>query len=224
MLDRPSALLLIAALSNAALHASLPSHWLSFALVGRAQRWSANKTLAVTAAAGAGHMLLTACLGLVLASFGKEIQSRIPERIEHLAPALVLGAIGAVFLSRALLSRARGQTRSAHSHSHAGSVADATEDGAKPASLTMGALILGVTLSPCIELLSIYAAAAHMKWNLLLLMSLLIILTTVGLMMLFVRMTLHGLRHIRFDWLEANEGLVFGAILLVLAGMLWFSK
>jgi hypothetical protein len=46
------------------LHAALPTHWLPFVLVGRAQKWSTGRTLGVTLLAGLGHVGLTILLGL----------------------------------------------------------------------------------------------------------------------------------------------------------------
>jgi hypothetical protein len=45
------------------LHAALPTHWLPFVLVGRAQKWSAGRTLGVTLLAGLGHVGLTIAAG-----------------------------------------------------------------------------------------------------------------------------------------------------------------
>jgi len=48
------------------LHAALPTHWLPFVLVGRAQKWTTGRTLGVTLLAGLGHVGLTILLGLAV--------------------------------------------------------------------------------------------------------------------------------------------------------------
>ena len=58
--------LLGAGFATAFLHAALPTHWLPFALVGRAQRWSANQVLAVVAVAGLAHVAVTAAVGSLI--------------------------------------------------------------------------------------------------------------------------------------------------------------
>ena len=44
--------LLGAGFATAFLHAALPTHWLPFVLVGRAQRWTLPKTLSAVTTAG----------------------------------------------------------------------------------------------------------------------------------------------------------------------------
>ena len=45
------------------LHAVLPTHWLPFVLVGRAQGWGMGRTLGAAAAAGIAHIVSTAVVG-----------------------------------------------------------------------------------------------------------------------------------------------------------------
>ena len=95
-IDRPLGALLAGAVSIAALHALIPSHWLAFAVVGRRQNWTARRTLTVTALAGLGHALLTIALGLLLASAGKEAAKKNSARHRtrrHRLPADRAGAL-----------------------------------------------------------------------------------------------------------------------------------
>ena len=63
--------------SVAFFHAAIPTHWLPFVLTSRVQGWSASKTIAVTALAGTGHVIVTAALGLAITLFGAAISDRI---------------------------------------------------------------------------------------------------------------------------------------------------
>src|SRR3954451_12136741 len=58
-------------------HAAIPTHWLPFVLTSRVQKWNAAKTIAVTALAGTGHVLVTAALGLAITLFGTAMSDRI---------------------------------------------------------------------------------------------------------------------------------------------------
>src|SRR5580698_882069 len=89
--------LLLGTLTIAALHALIPSHWLAFALVGRAQRWPMHRTLRITVLAGSGHALLTMVLGLLVAGAGKELQHAIPPQLEHAATGGILVLLGLYF-------------------------------------------------------------------------------------------------------------------------------
>ena len=67
----------ITGFSVAFFHAAIPTHWLPFVLTARARGWSRAKTLAVTALAGAGHVLVTTLIGLVIAWFGFQLDEKI---------------------------------------------------------------------------------------------------------------------------------------------------
>ena len=62
------------------LHAVLPTHWLPFVAVGRAQGWSTAITLTVTVLAGLAHIASTAIVGslLTLAGGGSEWRPHRP--------------------------------------------------------------------------------------------------------------------------------------------------
>ena len=53
-------------------HAAIPTHWLPFVLAGRGQRGGKLKTLLVVALCGAGHVLFTTLLGVLVVWLGIE--------------------------------------------------------------------------------------------------------------------------------------------------------
>jgi nickel/cobalt transporter (NicO) family protein len=207
--DRSATVLLALAFSNALIHALIPSHWLAFAIVGRANRWPNRTTLTVTALAGAGHVLFILALGFVVARAGKEAAARIPPYAEHVASSVVLIALGIVFLIRGMR-----QSGCVHPGHHHGGPRGEASTGRAPGVIS--ALVLGMTLSPCIELLSVYLAAATFSWQVIGFVSLVMAATTLSLMILLVWLTLIGLERLRLDWLERNEGYVVAAVLIVL--------
>jgi len=227
--------LLLGTLTIAALHALIPSHWLAFALVGRAKRWPVRRTLLVTALAGTGHALLTTVLGLLVASVGKGLQRAIPPQAEHAATGGILILLGLYFVYPAVRGRSTGCCHPAHApqeahdreeaetgHGHAdhSPVTLAQRLGSAPS--VMGVLALGMTLSPCLDLLSVYVAASALSWPLLMAISLLMATTTVVIMCLLVWLTLRGLELLQLAWLERNEGLVVGILLIALGVLLFF--
>ena len=64
--------LLGAGFAAAFLHAALPTHWLPFVLVGRAQRWTLRRTLGAVVAAGLAHIATTAVVGELVVGSGLE--------------------------------------------------------------------------------------------------------------------------------------------------------
>ncbi|OYW65098.1 MAG: hypothetical protein B7Z40_13045 [Bosea sp. 12-68-7] len=94
-------------------HAAIPTHWLPFVMAGRGQRWSKGKTLLVVAVCGAGHVLFTTVLGVLVIWLGIETSRWTGTIFPWIAGgALIL--FGLYYLFR----QARGQ---GHGHSHFGS-------------------------------------------------------------------------------------------------------
>jgi hypothetical protein len=173
-------------------------------------------TLGVTALAGTGHVIFTILLGLIVARAGKEAAKLVPPAAEHAFAFAALTILGIMFLVRAL--RRSGCQHPGHHH-----MEEQAHHAVVAAPGTVGALIMGMTLSPCLDLLSIYLAAAAYPWPVVTAVSVILAVTTLTLMLSFVWLTLHGLRMLRLDWLEQNEGFVVAAILFVLAAFVLFA-
>ena len=62
--------LALAAASVGALHSLAPDHWVPFAALARARRWSAGKTARITLACGLGHVTVSAALGTLAVVLG----------------------------------------------------------------------------------------------------------------------------------------------------------
>ena len=62
------------------LHAALPTHWLPFTLVGRAQGWRPSRILAVVATAGLAHIIATAAVGALIVAAGLALDRGRPRR------------------------------------------------------------------------------------------------------------------------------------------------
>ena len=223
---RSLAAMLLGTVSIAALHALIPSHWLAFAIVGRARRWPTRRTLTVTLLAGSGHVLLTTALGFVVAFAGKALIRLIPPQAEHAATACLLILLGVYFVA----STRRGGHAHEHGHVHAHDADETVLSLPEAGRLSrlgkeptvMGALVLGMTLSPCLDLLSVYVGAASLSWPSLLVISLTMAATTLGLMTLLVWLTLQGLQRLNLGWLERNEGIAVGGALIALGVLLFF--
>jgi nickel/cobalt exporter len=98
----------MAGFSVAFLHAAIPTHWLPFVAVGRAQHWSRRKTLTVTAVTGLGHVSSTALLGVLLVWLGIVVDKRLGAMFPIVA--------GGVLILMGLLYLRRYATGKGHSH------------------------------------------------------------------------------------------------------------
>ncbi|MCS6775205.1 MAG: hypothetical protein RMJ43_02830 [Chloroherpetonaceae bacterium] len=215
--------LLLGTFTIALLHALIPSHWLSFVLVGRSRRWPVRQTLRVAAMAGSGHVLTTVALGCLVASAGQELHQRVPGVLQHGVTSFLLIALGAYFAWPALRGRSCGHRHCGHAHGEVGD-AGATGGDLQRASSNLpivATLVLSMTLSPCLELLSVYLAASVFSWSALLAISGIMAATTLSVMLLLVYLTFQGLQHVPLAWLDRNEGLIVGVVLIALGALLF---
>lgn len=104
-LDQPVLLSLLAlGFGTAFVHAALPTHWLPFVLVGRAQGWGLTRTLGAAAAAGLAHIASTAMVGAMIVAAGLALERWVEGLLPHLSAALLF-LFGAFYLARAMLKR-----------------------------------------------------------------------------------------------------------------------
>ena len=105
VLDQPILLSLLGTgFATAFLHAALPTHWLPFVLVGRAQRWSLPRLLGAVAAAGLAHIATTAVVGGLIVVAGLALNQWISGILPWLS-AVLLFLFGVFYLARATLRR-----------------------------------------------------------------------------------------------------------------------
>src|SRR5205814_914013 len=74
--------LALAAASVGALHSVAPDHWVPFAALARARRWSAGRTARITLACGFGHVTVSAALGVLALVLGLGALRVLGERLE----------------------------------------------------------------------------------------------------------------------------------------------
>ncbi|MDY7091665.1 MAG: hypothetical protein SX243_01700 [Acidobacteriota bacterium] len=137
--------LVLAALSLGALHSLAPDHWVPFAAVGRARRWSTGRTLRVTLLCGLGHLAATALLALGGFWLGAETLAAFGTGLTTAAGLLLIagGLTYAAWRWRTVASRR---------------LQEAAEDD--PSALTTGGLLVIFALDPCVALIPLVFAAA----------------------------------------------------------------
>ena len=201
----PIAALAATGFTVAFLHAALPTHWLPFVLVGRAQGWRAGKVLTVTGLAGSGHVLFTAALGLGLTGAGMVLAPRLGVLLPR-AVGVVLMVLGLFYLGREIFG---------HRHSHA----DPTRKlSGRSEGAAIAGLVMILTFSPCEAFLPVYLANIGFGWAGFLLLSLVLVVGTGLSMLLFTSLCLAGANRFRLERLEGYEGAVIGVVLCLLGG------
>lgn len=183
------------------LHTLIPSHWLCFVVVGRAQGWRIRQTLVVAALAGAVHVAATVGLGVGLRAFGAAMMN---EHALETTSAIVLLALAAMYLG---LHFAHG----GHHHEH---------DRRRGGRVAVFALVLSLMLSPCTAAIPFMIVAVR-TWLTVVVVAALLLVATVGTMLLLVGLTSLGIERLRFAFVERYEKIAVGAVLAALgAGLL----
>lgn len=244
--------ILAAGFTVAFFHTAIPTHWLPFALTGRAQGWSHTKTLTVTGLAALGHTGFTTLLGVIVAFLGMTVDYWTGQVFPWIAGGLLF-AVGVFFLIRQATGHGHAHFLHRHDHPHDhGHVHDHAHDHhhdhahghehhhaeelivesdavTTPAhKVTDRAAIVSLlallTFSPCEGFLPIYVSAVRLGWSGFLFSSLVLAVATTMGMMIFTAITLSGLHRINLKLIEKYESAILGAVLCLLAFVIVFVE
>lgn len=215
----------------ALLHAAIPTHWLPFVVAARAQQWNKPKTLTVTGIAGAGHVLFTIALGVLVVWGGMAIDSRLG-RFFPLVAGGALIALGLFYLVRQFRGTGHshlfgGHSHHQHEHEHAHAYEPDNEIAAiksrwsqqKSDWIVIAGLFALLTFSPCEAFLPVFLMGARYGWIGFALLSATLAVATVAGMIVFTSLTLAGVEKLNFRALEKFESGILGGVLCLL-GML----
>ncbi|MCY7349291.1 MAG: hypothetical protein LH606_01310 [Cytophagaceae bacterium] len=203
--------LLVGALVLSLLHALIPSHWLPFVTIGKAEQWTESRTLGVTALAGLAHTVSTTLLGLLVGTAGYQLSENYHDLTERVIPAVLL-MLGLWYLMQHL--------RHGHHHTHI----DASQVRGKSFTTLLLSLCLGMFLSPCIEVETYFLSAGAMGWRALGMVALLYNVITLLGMLGMVWLGSRGLKRLNPHWFEHNENLITGLTLTGLAILNFFVE
>lgn len=196
--------LVLAAVTVGSLHTLAPDHWIPFAAISRAQRWSAARTALVTVACGLGHVTVSALLGLGGLLFGLQVMEALGRRMEAVAGILLVG-FGVAYAVWGL-RRAAGHRLHGHAHAHYDHVHDASKT-------TAWSLFLLFSADPCVAVIPLLFAAAPLGAARTAGVVLFYELTTIGTMVLLVLPARAGARVFRAPWLDHYGHAVAGGVI-----------
>ncbi len=206
-LDQPVLLSLLGGgFAAAFLHAILPTHWLPFVLVGRAQGWGLTRTLGVAAAAGIAHIASTALVGTLIVAAGLALDRWIEGVLPNLSAALLF-LFGAFYLVRAMQKRPVMA---------GGPNFDMPEPRGSDAA-AFGGLMALMALSPGEVLLPLYLSSATEGLGVLVLLTLSFAAGTVLGMVLLTAVARAGFSILRLERWARYEGAILGVALIGLS-------
>lgn len=190
----------------ALLHAAMPTHWLPFVAVGRAQGWRTPTVLGVTAVAALAHIASTAIVGSGLTLIGS-VAPWVTRMMPYVSAVVLLG-FGLWYLIRGLRRRSPPDS--------ATPVAD--REPVSDAAAAWG-LIGFLAASPGEALLPVYVGAGVHGWSVVAALTVAFAAGTVLGMVLFTGLALAGVERFRLQRLARYEGMALGLLLMALAGL-----
>ena len=194
--------------ATAFLHAALPTHWLPFVLVGRAQRWNLPRVLGAVSAAGLAHIATTAVVGGLIVMAGLALDQWISGLLPHIA-AVMLFLFGAFYLARATLRRPQLA---------GGPELDLPEPSVSHTAAFLG-LVVMMAVSPGEVLLPIYLSQATEGLLVLGALTVAFAAGTVAGMAVFTLLARAGWSVLRLEHWARYEGAILG-VALILIGLL----
>ncbi len=210
------AVLALAAVSVGSLHSLAPDHWVPFAALARAERWSTRRTAGVTLLCGLGHVTVSVLLGLLGLAFGLTLVQEYGSRMEAIAGVLLIGfglAYGMIGLRRAAGTHLHG-----HAHAHYDHVHDSSRT-------TAWALFLLFAADPCVAVIPLLFAAAPLGVIRTTAIVLIYEVATIGTMVGLVLPARAATRVVRAAWFDrygdAAAGGVIAIVGLLVAGLGW---
>jgi nickel/cobalt transporter (NicO) family protein len=236
--------IVITGFTVAFLHAAIPTHWLPFVVAARAQHWKKVRTLTITGVAGAGHVLFTIALGVLVVWGGMAINSRIGKAFPLIAGGALI-ALGLFYLVRQI--RGGGihshlfgghshhehhhehHSHDHHAHPHVDEHVNEEDDIAtieqrwshqRSDWVVIAGLFALLTFSPCEAFLPVFLIGAKYGWIGFALLSAILAVATVAGMVVFTWLTLTGMEKLKFRTLERFESGILGGVLCLLGTLI----
>jgi putative Mn2+ efflux pump MntP len=196
----------VAGFGVALVHVAIPTHWLPFVLVGRAQGWTLSRVMTAAAAAAVGHIATTSVVGVLILVAGRFMEQWIQGVLHYAAAALLLG-FGLFYLARAFQRRV--------------ALAGLTDQTAVPPPrvddrAAWWGVVGALALTPGEVLLSFYLTGDTHGWPGLVLLSGMFLAGTLAGMAALIAVTWAGMAHFRMDRLARYESAILGAVLVLL--------
>jgi len=224
----------------AASHMSMPNHWLPYALMGAARKWSARGTLFVTFLGALGHSLTTIATVSILSQLGGAVLSHEAYRRFSCGFLLFIGLYYSyTYLIRrerdsccepkakAILrgSEAKDETTALKlTQSSSVDNNNSNKNGGKVDAMAALSLIAVTSLSPCVGSMPVLLAFLKPPLTLekVLLSSLVLLSACAGVMCSFVGLSFIGAKRMDFSRFRRHERLFLGVSFVTLAFLTYF--
>lgn len=202
--------MVLAAAAVGALHTMAPDHWMPFAALARARRWSPARAVRTTILCGFGHVTVSAVLGIAALFTGLGIIRLIGGHLEMLATWLLM-AFGAVYMAWGIRrSLRRDPLEVIHPHDHHHAHGHHNHDH----GLTEWSLFVLFSADPCVAVIPMIIASAGAGWHTVAAVILAYEVATIGTMVVLVTAAHAGARALHAPWVDRYGDAVAGAVIV----------
>lgn len=213
-------------------HAVMPDHWMPLAVLSRTRRYPTRRTVRLSLAAGATHVLVSLVAGAVLIAVGLQFRDTVSRHTD-----LVIGGIllvtGLLFLVRHVTGRGHGHGHGhGHDHGHRhdhdhdnhpghdhGSHHHSDHDHTPNRSLASFLIPFGAAASPDLTILPVFLAAGALGTG-----------AAVGSLMAFAGVTIAtivgltvataaGAELLTASWIDRGADLLTAGTLVLIGGL-----
>ncbi len=197
--------LIIGTLTISILHALIPSHWIPILAFEKKFSWTRQQTLRITIISALAHALSTVLLGIAIGLLSFKV-SKEYEYISTIISSVILIVLGLVFIIR----------HHKHNHFHLHNEGELQQLSSKK---IITVLVMGMFLSPCLEIEGYFILAGTAGVKYIFLVSLIYIIISVAGIVLWLSFAKQLLKKINAHKIEHNAGLISGVV-LILTGIL----
>lgn len=198
--------LALTAATVGSLHTLAPDHWMPFAALARARKWSALKTARVTFLCGFGHVTASAVLGVIGLFIGMDVVAALGMRLESVATLILIG-FGLLYCVWGV-RRAVGVQLHGHAHPHYDHVHDLEKT-------TQWTLFLIFSADPCVAVIPIMIAAASLSAAHIAAIVVVYEIATIAAMIVLVLPARSGVQLLKGRWIERWGHAMAGAVIAV---------
>lgn len=205
--------LVLAAATVGSLHTVAPDHWMPFAALARARRWSFLRTARTTVLCGFGHVTVSAALGVAALFVGLGVIEALGSHLENQAIYLLM-AFGVVYMVWGLRrSFQRDPHAVLHPHDHHHSHGHHDHDH----GLTEWSLFVLFCADPCVAVIPMIMAAAGAGWGAVAAVVISYEIATIATMVILVAGAHAGAQTPRGQWIDRYGHAAAGALIVSVA-------
>lgn len=187
------------------MHALIPSHWIPILAFEKKFNWSRQQTLRITIISALAHALSTVLLGIAIGLLSFKVSKQY-EEIATIFSSVLLVVLGFIFIIR----------HHKHNHFHLHNEGELQQLSSKK---IITVLVMGMFLSPCLEIEGYFILAGTAGIKYIFLVSFLYILISVAGIVVWLSFAKQILKKINAHKIEHNAGLISGVV-LILTGIL----